>query len=182
MKLTVLVLMAVISVLRAQKPHAIPVPISNISLLQGEWYMVLEYNSEFDNLIPIGLTCQMWDLSISGSTVNVTVASIINGNTEFNNINFGYSVNSSSVWTEAQTGGKYGWVYLEPIVHNWALLASMDYQEAYLFTRNPSINTTIVTEVITLMKGEDYYIDSENYYIIETTNCQQGMLEANWFV
>jgi lipocalin len=182
MKVIVLILIALISALQAQKPHAIPVPISNISSFAGEWYMVMEYSSEFDNLVPIGLTCSMWDISFTGNQVNVNIVSIINGNTEYNSVNFAYTENSTSVWTEAQTGGKYGWIYLEPVVHDWALLASMDFQEALLFTRNPSINTTIVTYVMSLMKGEDYYINSENFYIIETTNCQGSMLESNWFL
>lgn len=179
MHLTVFLLAAAILAVQAQNPHPIPVPISNYSYIEGEWYMVLEYNSDFDNMVPIGLTCAIWNIGISDDDVTINIADVINGKVSYTNMNF--AINSSK-WIEQETGTKYAWIAIEPVTHNWAVFSSMDFQQAFLFTRNQTVTSAIVTQVITILKQEGYIIDSENYYVIDSTDCQQPQMKSDWYV
>lgn len=152
-------------------PNPVPLPTLNLSRVEGKWYVVLEFNSAYNNSFPITTTCFTWNITVEGSDINVIWENLIDDRLVTFSDQYDIEGSPNSIWTEVSTGNQLVWLDLDPISGSWALFANMDCQQAYLFSRNDNINTDILNAQISLLQNEGYGINDSNYYLIINDNC-----------
>lgn len=146
--------------------HGIPVPVNNISNLQGDWYVAYSFNSE---PFPDDITCPMYSYSINGNAIHAMFTYYIGGQTEVETDNF--EANSAGdIWEFSNDVSDEIWILgYDPVGYSWLLWAQDD--NGVLLTRSSNPASSALLTIAFDILGAESYNYNQNFIQPNNTQC-----------
>jgi len=168
MKVTLAVLMILVVITFTQTPNPIPLPSLNLNKVQGLWYVVALYQK----YISMDYDCVVWNIRVlNATTINMTLTAESKGYL-FNETSLWNVSNNGSVWNEKDWSA--AWISFDPLNGTWGTFAFYDNQMAFILSRSPSLNASIIVSQLPLLQSEGYYATLFNTYFLPN-NCTMGV-------